>query len=118
MGTGYTGDEDESAGSDVWGTLKYLEAARREVSSCGERCEASSQHNLPQRHGQSLYPHEHTGRWPVGAANKTSTARDTEEASSGCLQRRAGRRQRDRVAGCYFGTATGGWLGVGRYPAW
>ncbi|KAE9196548.1 hypothetical protein PF002_g23013, partial [Phytophthora fragariae] len=41
MDAGYAGDEDEdedeNAGSDVRGTLKYLEAASREVSGCRER---------------------------------------------------------------------------------
>ncbi|KAE9290757.1 hypothetical protein PF001_g19482 [Phytophthora fragariae] len=49
MDAGYAGDEDENAGSDVRGTLKYLEAASREVSSCRERREASSQQNLPRK---------------------------------------------------------------------
>ncbi|KAE8915725.1 hypothetical protein PF006_g9327 [Phytophthora fragariae] len=42
-------DEDENAGSDVRGTLKYLEAASREVSGCRERREASSQQNFPRK---------------------------------------------------------------------
>ncbi|KAE9330022.1 hypothetical protein PF008_g15817, partial [Phytophthora fragariae] len=36
MDAGYAGDEDENAGSDVRGTLKYLEAAGRVTSSGGE----------------------------------------------------------------------------------
>ncbi|KAE9053788.1 hypothetical protein PF010_g32777 [Phytophthora fragariae] len=49
MDAGYAGDEDENAGSDVRGTLKYFEAASREVTGCRERREASSQQNLPRK---------------------------------------------------------------------
>ncbi|KAE9208452.1 hypothetical protein PF005_g12222 [Phytophthora fragariae] len=118
MDAGYAGDEDENAGSDVRGTLKYLEAASREVSSCRERREASSQQNLPRKAQTESVPTR---------AQRSATSRSGDQDDYGwrhggdellvsAVTRR--RRQRGRVAECYFGVVTGGWLGVGRYRAW
>ncbi|KAE8902817.1 hypothetical protein PF003_g13579 [Phytophthora fragariae] len=76
MDAGYAGDEDENAGSDVRGTLKYLEAAGRVISSGGEHCEASSQPNSPR---------ETQTKAAQTQARKTR-ADGHEETSSRCLK--------------------------------
>ncbi|KAE8952202.1 hypothetical protein PR003_g34512 [Phytophthora rubi] len=89
MDAGYAGDEDEKAGADVRGTLKYLEAAGRVISSGGEL--------LPE-HGeaitQSNSPRETQTKTAQTRARKTR-ADWHEETSSRCLKQQRGEQYGD-----------------------
>ncbi|KAE9091035.1 hypothetical protein PF010_g18352 [Phytophthora fragariae] len=91
MDAGYAGDEDEKAGADVRGTLKYLEAAGRVTSSGGEHSVGSRDFMFWPMAGRNVvapWGLVHTAKaGPVQFRPVAHTSQSSSEQTSSTLRR-------------------------------